>query len=358
MINIIKKYLKNGLVISFVSWFSCFEVYGIDERSDFLNQEVTNDLHLLEQITHDEGDSIASLLREAGEDTALNKDFTSEEVETETRKYEERVKKFQKSVEHINEKWDTAFPVPLSAHPESEEFGREFFGDTIYEFLGLTEESKPIGPYGEREICDKVRVSYINGILNTRDMMIESLRFISESHGGVLVHSVFRPTLGWTQDVLQGLKIKLTYIFGYYSQYAECLANLWRSLIKEMGGVDGGGVIVHYAHSLGGTDTDRARDLLSEEEQRLIRVITFGSATMVRKVNFQHVINIKSSCDGIPGLDMSGYWENFHDEEFNVCVRTAEDAPVWPFDHLLTGATYGPILESMGHEFQKEFINL
>lgn len=232
------------------------------------------------------------------------------------------------------------------------------FGATSHRLMGPHYEETQVSNYGERELSDKVRVTFINGILNTNALLEETLSMISKCHGGVKLHYVFRPSEGWTWDISRGIMIKLGFILGFRTLHAHLLAQLWRVLIQDMGGVEGGGTIIHYAHSLGGSETDRARELLTPEEQKMIRVITFGSATLVRNEGFQSVINHVSVNDGVSSifLEPLGHIRNFLDPDSNVRFHGSFfSCPCWPTDHLLNGPSYDPILRRLGEDFVKEF---
>lgn len=240
-----------------------------------------------------------------------------------------------------------------------ERVGKNIFGELI--FLGCQYEEAEINVYGQHELNNQVRVTFINGILTTQDTIIDNLELISQSHGGVNVHYIFRPTEGWTRDICQGILIKTAYYLGFYSTYTYLLAEIWKTLIQEMGGVQGGGVIVHYAHSLGGTETDRARALLTPEEQKMIRVITLGSATLARKEGFASVVNYVSRSDGVSSfiLEPFGHIRNCLDPNTNVIFRgNFFQWPCFPCDHLLNGKTYQPIIIQLGEEFLIEFAGL
>lgn len=245
-----------------------------------------------------------------------------------------------------------------------EKIAKILFGETFYFLLGPHFEETEIACYGQGEISNKVRVTFINGILNTRTDLKQSLQTISESHGNVNVHYVFRPTEGWTWDISRSIAIKLGFLLGFRSLHAHLLAQLWRTLITDMGGPQGGGTILHYAHSLGGSETDRARELLTPEEQKMIRVNSFGSSTLIRNEGYQYVVNHASKKDGVHWLDPFGHIRNFFDPDSNVRFYGSFfdgtfdyliNYPCMPADHLLNGATYGPILKSMGESFLIEF---
>jgi RHS repeat-associated protein len=237
--------------------------------------------------------------------------------------------------------------------------GRHLFGQT-YDLMGYSHERTRYSSYGQGEISDKVRVTFINGILTTPAMLAENLELISTTHGNVNVHYVFRPTEGWVWDISRAILIKAAYWLGFRSGHAHILKSLWRELIQDMGGVDGGGVIVHYAHSLGATETDRARELLTPEEQKMIRVITCGPATYVRNIGFQSVINHVSIDDGVGNnylFEPIGMIR-FHFGDPLLDVRFHGNPYDWPgflMDHGFCGSTYGPLVAESGIDFLAEF---
>lgn len=265
---------------------------------------------------------------------------------------------FQANNRQMKEKWDKELQQPLSYPYQIENFAKTLFGKQLYILMEPRYFETDVNVYGEHEKSDKVRISFINGILNAPWDIQESLTDISESHGGNKVHYVYRPTEGWMRDVSGAAIIKTGFAtLGFRSRHAYLLADLWRKLIQDMGGVDGGGVIIHYAHSLGGTETDRARGLLTPEEQKMIRVVTFGSATLVRNEGFQSVINIVSVNDGVANnviIEPLGLIRNFFDPKTNVrFCGVIGDYPI--VDHEFNGKTYRKFLFDFGQKFLEEF---
>lgn len=244
--------------------------------------------------------------------------------------------------------------IPLETRVAFERIGHEMLGESMFLLMGYHFEETEIGTYGQKEMHDKVRVTFINGILTTQSHLIGNLELISQSHGGVNVHYIFRPTEGWVWDISRGLMIKTAFALGFRSCHAHLLAEMWRSLIADMGGTKGDGVIIHYAHSLGGSDTDRARELLTPEEQKMIRVISFGSATMIRNEGFANVVNYVSLNDGVSYLDPMGRTRNLLDPNCNIIFKhKLEWVPLC--DHALNGITYKPIIEELGEQFILKF---
>jgi hypothetical protein len=264
----------------------------------------------------------------------------------------------QRSVHLAKSELSAELSLPPHIEESLESAVKQLVGEPIYLLMGHIYEETEVGCYGKREVNDKVRVTFINGILTLKETMFDNIKTISECHGGQKIHYVFRPTEGWTWDISRAIMIRTAFTLGFRSQHAYALASLWRELIKEMGGVGQGGVIIHYAHSLGSSETDRARDLLTPEEQNMIRVITFGPATFIRNKGFRSVINYVSVKDGVSSiiLEPLGYIGHCFDPHSSVHFRGMFFAsPFWPLDHLLGGTTYGPIVRQLGEEFLKEF---
>lgn len=262
--------------------------------------------------------------------------------------------------------WSALFDelgVQEEARVKMRNYARSFFGPGIYRFMGYDcHDKSETGTYGTHEHNDKVRITFMNGILTTKNMHLENLEIISTTHGDSRVHYVLLATEGWSADMAKMLGIKFGFYAGFQSRYAHELARVWRKLIEEMGGADGGGIIIHYAHSLGGTITDRARHLLTPEEQKMIRVTTFGSATLVENKGFDDVVNYVSIHDGVANnpilIDPLGHFRNFVDPNSNVIFLGRFFAWwFWPIDHLLNGRTYRTIMVELGEQFIEDFVH-
>lgn len=321
---------------------------------------------------YDDRDQLISMIDGRGEFVLLEEDssnlewaqqinslttYGSDLIETITNVFFNCFRTLQLSAQQAKINLNAELRLPSSISQGLEKFAIALLGESNYRLFGPHFEETVVDCYGQHEINDKVRVTFINGILNTRNAMHETLEMISGSHGDVNVHYVYRPTEGWTWDISRGIMIKTAFSYGFRSTHAYLLAQMWRSLIEEMGGVAGGGTIMHYAHSLGGAETDRARDLLTPEEQKMIRVITFGSATVIRNEGFKSVINIVSVNDGVCLLDPIGRIRNFFDPDSNVrFYGSVINSPCFPLsDHVLNGHTYGPLLIEFGNQFLEEF---
>lgn len=251
------------------------------------------------------------------------------------------------------------FPkVPDSFEPALEKIGKFIFGN-YYTLMGYhrTEKSR-VASFGDQHLNEKTRVTFINGILTSDVKLMKHVNMISKAHGGEKIHYLFCPTKGWVSDITRAIDIKVGYyLLNYRSEYPEKLAALWKDQIQELGGPASGGTIIHYAHSLGGTETDRARSLLTPEEQKMIRVVTFGSATFIRDEGFQKVHNLLSANDFISIFEPLGFLRNFASQRRNIhyygFFGTTGGFPLT--DHFLDGPTYRKLIEDWGAKFLQEF---
>lgn len=231
---------------------------------------------------------------------------------------------------------------------ECDSFIENFFYKGYLQFSGYYVDEIESGctPFGQ-ELHDKIRLTLINGMLNIRSDLDTLLRIFSKTHGNVPIHYVYRPTEGWTKDLLTSTLSKM----GFVSPYAKLLAQKWKELIEEMGGVGQGGIIIHYAHSIGASDTFVAKDLLSLDEQQMIHVITLGSPTVIpHDCGFGSAVNYASRRDGVCFLDPIGYCMGYFFEHSNIeFIGTHWGIPL--IDHTLYTESYGSIIEELGAQF-------
>jgi RHS repeat-associated protein len=217
--------------------------------------------------------------------------------------------------------------------------------------MGYNLDASALHVHGEGEKHPKVRITLINGILNGIPEAGSSAALLSSTHGDVSVHFIYAATEGLAGDMLRGAVSKA----GLPSRQAKLLAALWRQLIDEMGGVEGGGTILHYAHSLGATDTLNALQLLELNERQLIRTSTFGSPTLLNDGVCGKVDNYVSMNDGVPVIDYQRYCDGANGMRANVHF-VPSDCAIPLIDHYFDGKTYRGVLEMLGQKFQEEFL--
>lgn len=233
-----------------------------------------------------------------------------------------------------------------------EKFIISIIGSSNFQKSGFYTYSERAGIYGNGEVNDKIRITLINGILNTPSDHMENLDLFSNTHGGVNIHYIFRPYRGYSRDIMECIGAK----GGWISSSARNLAKRWKELIAEMGGVNGGGLIIHYAHSIGATDTYRAKSLMTPEELKMIKVYTIGSPTIIPNKDFHSVMNYTSLRDGVSQFfDPLSYLWGLLDPSANVVfVDTIFGCPI--VDHLLTNPAYNAVLDEKGKEFVEGYV--
>lgn len=224
---------------------------------------------------------------------------------------------------------------------------REMIGPIFFTLFGLHSEEVEFGVCGKGEVSDKVRVSYINGVLNDRDNdVMESALMISKSHGDVNVHFTYRPTGGLTRDAYNSL----LRLLGYPSPASRRLAERWRQLIAEMGGVNGRGMILHYAHSLGGAETDCARQLMTAEELQMIRVIAFGCPKVLPNDGFRHVQSYMGALDFVMIFGLFDYVDAMLSRSPHVIFLGHSGWSAFN-DHALSSPIYANKILELGRRF-------
>lgn len=255
---------------------------------------------------------------------------------------------FFKSVGSSIKTWFSWFfqKVKESAVKAMNSFLHQVIGTGFLLLFAHYDHGPKTGVYGKGEVSDKVRVSFMNGILTDHGYMMESLKALSESHGNVNVHFIHRQTKGWFSDMLSGFLVQL----GFISPDAHELAKEWKRMIEEMGGVNGGGKIIHYAHSIGAMETLRALSLLTPEEKKIIEIYTFGSPSLSTKDPDANVHHFASVRDGVCLIDLVSFIKAAFGKIKNVVfVGTIFGFPF--IDHLFASQSYQDLWKSMGRTF-------
>ncbi len=224
------------------------------------------------------------------------------------------------------------------------------FGEAFFYLVGFHIDPGTTGTFGKGECNDKVRITFVNGILNDRLYFTATMTEFSRTHGYNNVHFVFRNTEGWTRDIINGLLTKM----GMPTEHSRRLAALWREQIKEMGGTEGGGVIVHYSHSLGGADTVCALNMLTEEERKMIRVTTIGSPVAIPNHLAQSAVNYGSCRDMVSIFNLLNHLHPILPHRYNVVfLGSVFGIPL--IDHFISMPTYADLLDELGREFLETY---
>lgn len=251
---------------------------------------------------------------------------------------------FNRSASHPLQSFNKNFENRL------EKWLENLMGKGLFQISGYQSHPSDFGIYGDGEVHNKVRITFINGMLTFPENQLFNLELIASTHLRTNIHYITRATAGWTKDMIGCILSRL----GVVSEQAVMLAERWRTLIDDMGGINGGGVVIHYAHSIGGSETAIAKNLLSLEEQEMIRVYTIGSPFLIPVGGFQQVVNYVSRRDGVCLLDPIGFIQGLIDPKCNIVYTdTFIGTPL--IDHPLSSPSYQGIMRELGQKFAEEF---
>lgn len=215
-------------------------------------------------------------------------------------------------------------------------------------FAGYNPNATALYSTGQNPL-DTVRLTFINGILNSYHDTLAAADALSKTHGDAKVHYIYAASNGYLGDLLHALFDKL----GYATPEAKLLVTTWRQMIAEMGGPGKGGLIVHYAHSLGASDTYAALQLLTPDERKMIRIATFGSPQLIPSELCRSAMNYVSTRDPVPCFDPVGYVKGYLGFRSDITFLESKENAI--IEHLILCATYFEQLQRLGNQFQAEY---
>jgi len=259
---------------------------------------------------------------------------------------------FQDCFDNLMSFWGKQTAVIEGGWDSFDQGMKHIFGEANLFMWGVYPEKIETGVVGLGELSPLIRITGINGILNKNTDCHDLAKMISDLHGGENIHYIFWPSEGWTRDVIRGLAAQA----GFHSSVTEELANKWKALIQEMGGVDSGGMIIHYAHSIGSISSKAALDLLTKKERNMIKMYAFGPPSILENKGCLEIINYVSIRDGVCMLDAIHYIEAISGEQDHVIFVGDYWGPPL-IDHSIVNGAYLEVLEELGKAFQEEFIH-
>lgn len=236
-----------------------------------------------------------------------------------------------------------------------EYFLKRIFGETLSFISGLSVEEMVEGCFGNKPELPHLRLSAINGILNSHQSARKLVGHISKSHKDYPVHYLFTPTHGFSQDMFKALEGKLE----IHSDRSHRLSELWAKLIHEMyeqiEEPDLVPTLIHFAHSLGGLDSYLASLHLSDIVKSHIRVNTFGSARLISSSDgFQSIKNYICYRDIVPMTDLIHYVIHIvRQDDDTVFVGDFFGIPF--IDHFFFNGTYEHIAIEIADKVVEEF---
>jgi len=214
------------------------------------------------------------------------------------------------------------------------------------------------GFVGKGEMFRRVRVTWINGIDYTFEDTERIAGYISRVFGGVNVHYLYNPSTGFLKDFYEGMKQYFhddkKPLDGDKAIIVQQLVNYFRRMIADLGGINGGGRIVHLAHSQGGMITQLASQLLTQEERDMIDVVTFASVKIVSAKDYGSVINYMSNKDpaGHVNSGISLWRSNQSTDEIIYLDPIPYNGYI---DHSMQNPTYKSALMAVGQKFRVEY---
>jgi RHS repeat-associated protein len=198
---------------------------------------------------------------------------------------------------------------------------------------------------GFSETRPQFRYTYANGMMNSPSDARETSKLIAKAYGGVNVSYSYNASAGILVD---SLEVRLQ-MMEYCNKPVKLLAQNFRQCISEMGGVDGGGTIIHTCHSQGAIITHLALGLLTPEERQMIETHSFGGAAMICRNECRKAYNYVSTSDPVPKLSSAvRFTQNygFGNKDYNLEVLPSKRC----LEHSIDCTTYQNKMNSIGNE--------
>lgn len=169
-----------------------------------------------------------------------------------------------------------------------------------------------------------------NGMLTSKQDLLEIAGRVSAEMGGNNVHYVYNASHGFVADIIECGLQKL----GFKTHSVNELASYCGKLASQMGE---GGLINLYSHSQGGLMTSCLKGKLSNDVRQRMVVNTFGSPTQIGKRDFGTVRNFVSSRDLVPLLDPLGMLKGSVSKNTSTIILPSKHRG---FDHSWNNETY------------------
>ena len=213
--------------------------------------------------------------------------------------------------------------------------------------FGLTWESKKKTSHfyevGEKE-NPKVRVNFINGILESKEKSENNAKIVSNALGGAKVHGVYNASQGVHDIVEAGLGQ-----LGVVTEPVDRLHESWNAFFDQEG-LDSDAILVQVCHSQGATHTRNALIGYDEEKRKRIHVIAVAPASYISNDLCGKVVHLVSNRDIVPLIHLKGARRC---PETTVILERQKDTS--PLDHHLRETTYTQGLHEQLAEYQHHF---
>lgn len=199
-------------------------------------------------------------------------------------------------------------------------------------FVSSRSVAAPVSTFGYEH--PRMQQFYVNGINTTQQEAKETASKISAYGGNIRVNTIYNPTRGFPQDFVKASAHKVA---GYRCEAVELC---YKMLKEATGRARPGEMIIVHAHSDGTTILDLAYRRLPLADQKKIRPIGYGGATVFTRDIYQNnPRSYVSIGDLVAHTDKKGLARGIKDGSV-VFVPAGKDF----FSHSIDD-TYGPSLE-------------
>ena len=196
---------------------------------------------------------------------------------------------------------------------------------------------------GIREVNKNIKITFVNGILNTGNSCEVTSNEISAYHGFNRVYFVNDQSKGVIRDLWEAQRL----IWGNSTDGVMKLVMLWKSLLAEIDMNDPKSKIIHYAHSRGGLVTEVAMRYLTEGERGKLCIYILGSPTTIKEGQCKDCKNIYNSRDWVPVTNPSKI-------QYMVAPLANDKivpSSAWFFEHGILDNAYLNQIKMLGDQF-------
>lgn len=183
-----------------------------------------------------------------------------------------------------------------------------------------------------------------NGMLTHKTDAVKQAEYISQTHGGVQVDLMYHGTNGLVMDLINCGLSKI----GMPTSYNKMCANYYQQRLRD----DPNHLFTSSVHSRGGTQIMNTGRLLKPEQRSHIKVIPYGSATLVPKDYFDSAVNNLSRMDVVSMTNPLAYFVGLLGKQYEMnFLAPSTCSPLK--EHGFLEETYAKEIKRRGDEFKE-----
>ena len=218
------------------------------------------------------------------------------------------------------------FEVIRRVVSHTQDFFSSRFSHADSDYSHIDELHKP-------ELYSNVRLIYNCGMMTSKQKQIQQAEKVSEFFN-TNVHIMHNPCNGFPKAIGKSIGLGL----GFETKSVKETVKLVRQKIEELGGVNGGGLVVLLGYSQAGMVNYRSMQQLTPEERKMIKVITLGSQKIIPREGLADAINYANSLDLIPLIgNFSDYCKGRISNNSNLVIIKNKSSPLWQHDFFDPG---------------------